>query len=483
MPQTGEVIGSRYRIDAPIGGGGMATVYRATDLRLGREVAVKVLLANLTQDAGLVERFEREARALAAIGHPAVVSVFDVDAGDPASGREPYFVMELCPDGSLAERLADVGRLPPHEVVALARQIAAGLSALHERGIVHRDVKPHNILLTPSGPKLADFGIAKLTTAGMADSLTVAGTAVGTLAYAAPETFAGEAQTTATDTYGLAAVVYEALTGRRPRPDDSLAAAVEARLVQPEPPSALVPGLGTAFDAPIARAMSIDPSLRPDVAAFARELEEALAAPAGATPVSATTIEDRPTESMPAVTAVGAGTGGPRQPRWLVPVAFLAVVLLAVAIVAMALNSAGLPADSPTPGPTATSGIVAGGTLPPETASPIQTERPPEPTPTPRAGGGDQGGDGQGNLTIRVRAALDDFRTEAATSGEEARNDLLDRADEVEKLLIEDGRNKALQKARELERRVDEFIREGKIRPADADRLRTAAEAIVDAFG
>src|SRR5687768_14978264 len=105
MPQTGEVIGSRYRIEAPIGGGGMASVYRATDLRLGREVAVKVLLSNLTQDKGLVERFEREARSLAAIQHPAVVAVFDVDAGDPAKGREPYFVMELCPDGSLAERL------------------------------------------------------------------------------------------------------------------------------------------------------------------------------------------------------------------------------------------------------------------------------------------------------------------------------------------------------------------------------------------
>src|SRR5918999_3971848 len=128
MPQTGETIGLRYRIEAPIGGGGMATVYRATDLRLGREVAVKVLLANMAQDPGFVERFEREARALAAIHHPAVVAVYDVDPGDPAKGREPYFVMELCPEGSLADRLSAVGRLSPEEIVALARSVADGLA-------------------------------------------------------------------------------------------------------------------------------------------------------------------------------------------------------------------------------------------------------------------------------------------------------------------------------------------------------------------
>src|SRR5687768_1578487 len=437
MPQTGEVIGSRYRIEAPIGGGGMASVYRATDLRLGREVAVKVLLSNLTQDKGLVERFEREARSLAAIQHPAVVAVFDVDAGDPAKGREPYFVMELCPDGSLAERLSAVGRLPPEEVVALAGQIADGLSALHERGMVHRDVKPHNILLTSTGPKLADFGIAKLAAAGVADSLTVTGTALGTLAYTPPETFAGYPQTAASDTYGLATVVYEALTGRRPRPDDSLAAAVEARLVQPDPVSTVVPGLGTAFDAPIARALSIDPSRRPDPAAFAAELEQALAmGPTVAGARDETTFAERPTEVITASSAAGAGRPPRRQRQWLLPVGLFAVALLVVAVLAMALNPQGSPGETPASVPSATLGQSALQTLPTETASPTEATLPPD----------------QGNLASRVRSALDDFRAEAATSGDEAREDLLDRADEIGKLLAEDGRDKALEKANELER-------------------------------
>src|SRR5512142_2782943 len=103
MPRLGEVLADRYRIDGPLGVGGMATVHRARDLRLGRDVAVKVLLPNLAVDVALVERFVREAHALAAVNHPAVVAVYDVDAGDNAAGREPFYVMELCPDGSLAD--------------------------------------------------------------------------------------------------------------------------------------------------------------------------------------------------------------------------------------------------------------------------------------------------------------------------------------------------------------------------------------------
>src|SRR5688572_31411184 len=134
MPIVGDVLAERYRIDAPIGVGGMASVYRAADLRLERDVAVKVLLPNLAADPALAQRFEREALALAATSHPSVVKVFDVEPGDPATGREPFYVMELCEGGSLADRLAGHGRIRPVElmdVIAAVDRKSTRLNSSH----------------------------------------------------------------------------------------------------------------------------------------------------------------------------------------------------------------------------------------------------------------------------------------------------------------------------------------------------------------
>ena len=175
MPIVGDVLAGRYRIDAPIGAGGMASVYRARDLRLERDVALKVLLPNLAADPALARRFDREARALAAAAHPNVVNVFDVEPGDAATGREPFYVMELCDGGSLAERLAHRGRLPPDEVAPIVAAVADGLADLHRRGFVHRDVKPHNILFAGERPKLADFGLAQPADRSALTALTAVG--------------------------------------------------------------------------------------------------------------------------------------------------------------------------------------------------------------------------------------------------------------------------------------------------------------------
>src|SRR5688572_25770632 len=192
MPASGDLLAGRYRILAPLGAGGMATVYRANDERLSREVALKILLPNLASDPVVAERFEREARTLAAAAHPGVVSIFDVDAGDPKTGREPFFVMELCPGGSLADRLVDGQRLTPDELIPTLVSVADGLADLHARGVVHRDVKPSNILFASDRAKLADFGLAR-SDDGALDDLTTPGTAVGTMAYLAPEVLAGDA--------------------------------------------------------------------------------------------------------------------------------------------------------------------------------------------------------------------------------------------------------------------------------------------------
>jgi serine/threonine protein kinase len=201
--------GGRYRVERTLGSGGMAIVVLARDRELDRPVAIKLLADNLARDADLRARFVREARLAARLSHPNVVKVFD--AGE--DGGRPYIVMECVNGPTLAEVLARRGRLPPDEAVDLAIQACAGLDHAHEAGLVHRDVKPHNLLLRDDGLlKVADFGIAR---AVQATRLTEAGTILGTGAYLSPEQAAGEDVTAAADLYSLGAVVYELLTGVR----------------------------------------------------------------------------------------------------------------------------------------------------------------------------------------------------------------------------------------------------------------------------
>jgi serine/threonine protein kinase len=219
MPSIGERLAGRYRLDAVIGSGGFATVFRAHDLRLERDVAVKVLRASHATDPVIAARFDREARALAAMSHPNVVAVHDVDPGDPATAAEPFLVMDLC-GGSLSDRLtaSESGALRPDELVPVIIDVAAGLEALHARGIVHRDLKPSNVLLCDARAQIADLGIA---TAGPSE-LTTVGTTIGTLAYLAPEQLAGESASPASDVHALAVIAFLGLTGRLPRSASSV---------------------------------------------------------------------------------------------------------------------------------------------------------------------------------------------------------------------------------------------------------------------
>jgi len=257
--------GGRYRLDRSLGHGGMATVFLARDEELDRPVAIKLLAENLAGDSAFRDRFLREARLAARLSHPNVVSVYD--AGEAEDGR-PFMVMEYVPGKTLAE----VGRPTPAEAVGLVLQACQGLAHAHEAGLVHRDVKPQNLLLRDDGVlKVADFGIAR---AAETTALTQVGTVLGTAAYLSPEQALGEEVTPATDVYALGAVIYELLAGRTPYEFDSLADLAAKQREEPiTPVSELAPEVSPQVEDAVMRALARNPTYRPpSAAAFAQEL-------------------------------------------------------------------------------------------------------------------------------------------------------------------------------------------------------------------
>jgi serine/threonine protein kinase len=272
MPIVGDVLADRYRIESVLGVGGMASVYRATDLRLDRQVAVKVLVANLSADAAFAERFNREAAAMAGFSHPNVAAVYDVEPGDPATGREPFYVMEYCRDGSLADRLRIGGRMSPTELIPIVAAVSEGLAELHRHGLIHRDVKPANILFAGDRPKLADFGVAWTQGPPDGEPLTLPGSMPGTAPYLAPELAAGEPPSAASDVYALGVTIFQSLTGQYPQTSTVGEADADVATLPFLPVSAAAPDLGLRFDAPLASALDPDPAARPSPAELAAQL-------------------------------------------------------------------------------------------------------------------------------------------------------------------------------------------------------------------
>ena len=250
-------IGGRYDISDTLGRGGMATVYRARDTQLERDVAVKLMRADLAEDPVFEARFVNEARNAASISHPNVVTVLDFGTDGPG----PYLVMELVEGGELSGLIARDGPLPPKRAAAIAAEVADALEAAHARGIVHRDVKPGNILIAADGhPRVADFGIARATGE---QSLTGTGTSLGTVDYFSPEQARGEAATAASDIYALGVVLYEMLTGQRPFSGETPYAVAVARLDAPPPdPRAVRRSIPKALATVVQRAMATDPAAR-----------------------------------------------------------------------------------------------------------------------------------------------------------------------------------------------------------------------------
>ena len=318
------LIDGRYATGNLLGGGGMAQVFLARDEVLDRDVALKILRERYAHDEPFVERFRREARSAAALNHPNIVQVYD--QGHTEDG-DHYIAMEYVPGGTLAQRIKREGPLDPREAAGLASRVAEALAVAHGRGIIHRDIKPQNVLLTASGePKVADFGIAR---AASANTMTETSLILGTASYMSPEQVRGERVGPSSDLYSLGVVLYEMLTGEPPyTAENPLATAMKHVEEPPRHPRDANPGIPEGLDALTVKLLAKDPG---DRYASAAELAEDLrrvcdGLPLGAGQETTAQLPSDPAEASTAPTVFAAGSGpasGSRNRRALLPLAAL----------------------------------------------------------------------------------------------------------------------------------------------------------------
>jgi serine/threonine-protein kinase len=302
-------LGGRYRLDERIAGGGMGDVWRGTDEVLGRTVAVKILLPALLDEPGFAERFRGEARTMATINHPGVVDVYDYGSDQQLA----FLVMEYVEGDALSRTLSRVGRLTPARTMALVAQAADALQAAHANGIVHRDVKPGNLLVRPNGTLvLTDFGIAR---SAMVGQLTVAGSVLGTASYISPEQASGAVATAASDVYALGVVAYQCLSGHRPF-EGATPIEIAMKHVRDTPrplPADIPPQVRAIVD----RALAKDPAARwptaAAMAAVARQAASSLTTQVHQPAVKGSAPLNRPQSASPAMTRPqSAGPAGTR---------------------------------------------------------------------------------------------------------------------------------------------------------------------------
>jgi eukaryotic-like serine/threonine-protein kinase len=330
------MLGGRYRVENELGRGGMAKVYRGQDTVLGRTVAIKILAPQYAEDQGFVQRFRREAQAAARISNQTIVSVFDTGSDDGVH----FIVMEYVEGRTLADYLTGGGRIMPDRAIDIGIDVARALEAAHAQGVIHRDIKPGNIMLDGQGDvKVTDFGIARVT----ATAETVAQTAavLGTASYLSPEQAQGQPVDVRSDIYSLGCVLFEMVTGRPPFPGDSpVTVASKHVLEQPTPPSQINHDVSPDLDAVILRALAKNPANRYQSATEMREDLERVkrGQPVEATPLLPTGVGTTQVihRDQPAQTAVLPPTGPPEEEersRWWIPVLVTLLILGLLGIV------------------------------------------------------------------------------------------------------------------------------------------------------
>ncbi len=367
-------LSNRYRIEEFLGQGGMARVYRGTDLVLDRTVAVKILAELMVPDTQALRRFRREAQAAAALSHPGIVAVFDTGS----DGDTHYIVMEYVTGRTLADILHEGGAIPPERAVDIASAVASALGAAHAKGIVHRDVKPGNIMITSAGEvkvKVMDFGIASALSS---NTFTQTASVLGTATYLAPEQARGERVDARSDLYALGVVMYEMLTGRPPFAADSpVAVAYQHVREEPTPPSRLNRGIGSGLETVVLRAMAKAPGARYQTAEelgkdlqLVRPSRVVTTGAASGTAQTTQPIHVQETAVPPPVGPTGRAAPprraqGPRWALWLTVLGALVAIALIASLVLAGLSRGpigGLRRSSPT--------ATASSTRPPTSSTP-----------------------------------------------------------------------------------------------------------------
>ncbi|WP_431728184.1 Stk1 family PASTA domain-containing Ser/Thr kinase [Verrucosispora sp. TAA-831] len=365
MTAQARLLGGRYQVGELLGYGGMAEVHRGRDLRLGRDVAIKMLRTDLARDATFQMRFRREAQNAASLNHPAIVAVYDTGEEQAPTGETlPFIVMEFVNGRTLKEVLGAEGRLQPRRALEISADICAALEFSHRHGIIHRDIKPGNVMLTQTGQvKVMDFGIARALASG-ATTMTQTSAVIGTAQYLSPEQARGEAVDARSDVYAAGCVLFELVCGHPPFVGDSpVSVAYQHVRETPPTPSDLNPDVTPAVDAIVLKALSKNPLNRYQSAGEMRAdmLRAAAGRPVMATPVmredETVAMAPSPGYSSGAAGAtqtrqIPARVGDPRQRRassWLIAMFAALGVLAVIALVAALLLNQRDPEDTPVP--------------------------------------------------------------------------------------------------------------------------------------
>jgi serine/threonine-protein kinase len=494
---TGRLLDGRYQIERLLGAGGMATVWCARDLRLDRQVAVKEVSGDGLRQPKALERFEREARAVGRLQHPNVVSVYDVAAQDGV----PYLVMEMVEGPTVAQLLAD-GPLPVADVLAVAVQVCDGLAAAHAAGVIHRDVKPANLILTTGGvAKICDFGVARLVDSVNTGNLTGPATAMGSPSFMAPEQINGEAVDPRTDLYGLGCTLYAMLTGEPPFTAGGPLGIVHQHITTPPQPLRLRrPEVPPAVEALVAELLAKAPDERPpDAATVGARITAAQADPAAVAPstllrsaVAARVEAARAARAHPWAGVEPRSSTHPESPaptRKLRPRAVAAVgaaaLIAAVVAVAVPLVVSGAGDDVArwsTPGPAMAAPLTPSPVVSVTSAAPSSAARPATASRSPAAPTGSASPAPPVDPIVTLRQVIGQ---QVASGGlkPDAANDLNHMVDDLSKTIATGNTGEVANKIKALRDKLTTLNREGKLSDDGYRILNSAVDQVAAAQG